>query len=346
MPAHLLVAGLDARSLLLEAPLLQRERHVVEERPSARDLMEDIPRTGARLVVLGPRLPDLGLPELSARIRASRPRARSRSWRCCPRTSRQDAETAALEAGANAVAAAAARPRDELETWLAKLLIVPRRVEARIPVQGHVVGTPRTGEAVPLLRPHPQPERATACCWPARCALPFTPDLDLEFNMPGVIARLQALGRVVREAGEVEWPYLGYGVEFLFVPPDSQEALAMLVSGRLPRRPRPRPTRAGHPLHASAARTGSTRSSSPSSTSRRGRRRSAARRASSWRPGPGPARSTWSRAARARACCARRRPSSRAIRIRARTPDDNSPQSTEGAEGAGSPRSSRLALAA
>ena len=41
---------------------------------------------------------------------------------------------------------------------------------------------------------------------------------------------LRALGRVVRDAPEVAWPYLGYGVEFLFVPPDSLEAIAgMLV---------------------------------------------------------------------------------------------------------------------
>src|SRR4029078_3180604 len=34
VPSLLLVAGLDARSLALEAPLLQRERHVIEERAS------------------------------------------------------------------------------------------------------------------------------------------------------------------------------------------------------------------------------------------------------------------------------------------------------------------------
>jgi hypothetical protein len=35
---------------------------------------------------------------------------------------------------------------------------------------------------------------------------------------------------VVREAGEVAWPYLGYGLEFLFVPPDSLAAIDALVS--------------------------------------------------------------------------------------------------------------------
>ena len=59
MPSCLLVAGLDARSLALEAPLLQRERHVIEERATARELLQDIAPAGARLVVLGPRLPDV-----------------------------------------------------------------------------------------------------------------------------------------------------------------------------------------------------------------------------------------------------------------------------------------------
>ena len=35
----------------------------------------------------------------------------------------------------------------QLEGWLAKLLVVPRRVDARVPVQGQVVGTPRAARA-------------------------------------------------------------------------------------------------------------------------------------------------------------------------------------------------------
>ena len=35
---------------------------------------------------------------------------------------------------------------------------------------------------------------------------------------------------MVRDAGEVGWPYLGYGVEFLFVPPESQLAIEMMVA--------------------------------------------------------------------------------------------------------------------
>jgi hypothetical protein len=39
---------------------------------------------------------------------------------------------------------------------------------------------------------------------------------------------------VIREAKEVAWPYLGYGVEFVFLPPDSLEGLVSLVARHLP----------------------------------------------------------------------------------------------------------------
>src|ERR1043165_10295792 len=71
MPSSLLVAGLDARSLLLEAPVLQRDKHHVEERSHARDLLREIVPMGARLVVLGTELPDLSLPDAVRRIRHS-----------------------------------------------------------------------------------------------------------------------------------------------------------------------------------------------------------------------------------------------------------------------------------
>ena len=43
---------------------------------------------------------------------------------------------------------------------------------------------------------------------------------------------MRAIGRVVREAHEVAWPYLGYGVEFVFVPPDSLEGARKLLVAR------------------------------------------------------------------------------------------------------------------
>jgi PilZ domain len=61
------------------------------------------------------------------------------------------------------------------------------------------------------------------------------PDLELVFDLPGGAPGLQALGRVVRQAGEVGWPYIGYGVEFLYLPALSFDAIVELVSrGGLP----------------------------------------------------------------------------------------------------------------
>jgi hypothetical protein len=52
---------------------------------------------------------------------------------------------------------------------------------------------------------------------------------------------VRAIGRVVREAKDIAWPYLGYGVEFVFVPPDSLEGLVGLVTSHLPPPPLPPP---------------------------------------------------------------------------------------------------------
>lgn len=237
MPSCLLVAGLDARSLALEAPLLQRERHVIEERATARELLQDIAPAAASLVVLGPRLPDLGLEETIRRIRSS-PAIRQVSVLALL-TAEEPAgvESQVLIAGANAVLR---RPleREQLEGWLAKLLVVARRVQMRIPVQGQVVGTPRGPEAVHFYGlTRNLSVNGMLLASPVR--LPSTPDLDLEFMIPGLAPRLQALGRVVREAPEVEWPYLGYGVEFMFVPPETQEALSVLVTDKAERAVKP-----------------------------------------------------------------------------------------------------------
>src|SRR5262249_33807765 len=69
MAALILVAGLDSRSLFLEAPVLMRDRGMLEEKPSARELLDSLARQGGRLVILGTRLPDVGIQEAVRRIR-------------------------------------------------------------------------------------------------------------------------------------------------------------------------------------------------------------------------------------------------------------------------------------
>jgi CheY-like chemotaxis protein len=226
MPSRLLVAGLDARSLLLAAPVLQRDHHVVREKGSAAELLAELAGQGAQMVVLGSRLPDLGVPETIRLIRASEATREVSVLALFAADEPEESAEEASRAGANAVLR---RPLDErlLEDWLAKLLAVARRVEARVAVQGQVVGTPLSASGVHFFGlTRNLSSRGMLLASPVR--LPESPDLELQFSLPETSA-LRALGRVVREAGEVPWPYLGYGVEFLFVPPDSQAAIDRLV---------------------------------------------------------------------------------------------------------------------
>jgi CheY-like chemotaxis protein len=230
----LIVAGLDARSLLLEAPVLQREGHMVLEVETGRGIVEEIVRSGARLVVLGPRLPDLDLPEAVRRVRASALARHVSILGLLPSGESPQAEAAATAAGANAVMR---RPLDpaQLEAWIAKLIAVARRVETRVPVQGRVVGTPRDREDAHFYGLS-RNLSVTGMLLASPVRLTEGPDLELVFDLPGAAPGLQALGRVVRPAGEVGWPYIGYGVEFLYLPALSFDAIVDLVArgGLLP----------------------------------------------------------------------------------------------------------------
>jgi CheY-like chemotaxis protein len=228
MAASVLVAGLDGRSLALEAPVLQRERHAILEVESGRALVEEIVRHDARLLVLGPRMPDLDLPEAIRRVRASALARHVSILALLPAGEPPSLETEATTAGANAVMR---RPLDpaQLEAWIAKLIAVARRVETRVPVQGRVVGTPRDREDAHFYGLS-RNLSVTGMLLASPVRLAEGPDLELVFDLPGGAPGLQALGRVVRQAVEVGWPYVGYGVEFLYLPALSFEAIVDLVA--------------------------------------------------------------------------------------------------------------------
>jgi hypothetical protein len=97
-------------------------------------------------------------------------------------------------------------------------------VLARVPVQGHVIGRPqveKTGRFFGLT----QNLSINGMLLASPIQLESERDVELEFGLPESRLALRALGRVVREASEVSWPYLGYGVEFLFVPEDTRDQL-------------------------------------------------------------------------------------------------------------------------
>jgi hypothetical protein len=155
-----------------------------------------------------------------------------------------------LGAGANA---ALRRPLDRfvLESWLAKLLDVPQRVQTRVPVHVQVVGTPRSapnGHFYGLTR--------NVSVHGMLLASPVkidNDDLDLEIDLPEPEGRVRVLGRVVREAPDVGWPYIGYGIEFLFLPEGGQQAIERMVEREDPPEA-PRPLWAPNAVHSTVRR--------------------------------------------------------------------------------------------
>lgn len=222
-PASVLVAGLDLQ-VLPAAAVLRREEHPVEELSGARALLARLMRDEARLLLLGPGLSEPGLGETIRRIRSAPTLRRVSILAILPEGS--SSASALLRAGANAVLQQPLDP-ERYETWVTRLLSVSRRVELRVSVEGEVLATPREADGrhfSGLTRNLSQSGLLLAS--PLRLAAGAGTDLDLSLSLGGSVPRFHALGRVVRDAPEVAWPYLGYGVEFLFVPPESQSALS------------------------------------------------------------------------------------------------------------------------
>jgi CheY-like chemotaxis protein len=226
--AAVLVAGLDSRGLLLEAPLLQREGCAVEQRSSAREVLRELGAGDTRLVVLGSLIEDYTLPDTVRRIRASSALRAVSILALIPTSEPHTLDREVAEAGANATLR---RPLDraQLESWLAKLLTVARRVEVRIPVDGQVVGSARrapTGHFYGVARN--LSVHGLLLASPLR--LTFGLDLELDLRLADTHAPLKLLGRVVREAADVRWPYLGYGIEFLWTDGGIQAAIEKIVN--------------------------------------------------------------------------------------------------------------------
>ena len=234
MAGRILAAGIDARELRLEVRFLQRAPDLVLEAASARELYDALARDGVSLVVVGPKLPDATLGEAIRRVRESAAGRRVSILAMIPAAEPEGAEGAALAAGANA---ALRRPLDRfvLESWVSKLLEVPSRVRARIPVHVQVVGSQRGTEGEHFyglsrnLSVH-----GMLLASPVRID---AEDLDLEIDLPESEGRVRVLGRIAREAPEVGWPYVGYGIEFLFLPETAQRVIDRLVRREAPHEP-------------------------------------------------------------------------------------------------------------
>jgi CheY-like chemotaxis protein len=250
MDGAILASGLDIRELRLEVRFLKRDPGLVQDAPSAEELFDALARGPARLVVLGTKVPDLPLEELIERIRKEPESEHVSILVLIPASEPMRIEGLVLEAGANAVLR---RPLDRfvLESWLAKLLDVPQRVQTRVPVHVQVVGTPRSapnGHFYGLTR--------NVSVHGMLLASPVkidNDDLDLEIDLPEPEGRVRVLGRVVREAPDVGWPYIGYGIEFLFLPEGGQRAIERMVERENPPEA-PRPLWAPDAVHSTVRR--------------------------------------------------------------------------------------------
>jgi CheY-like chemotaxis protein len=234
MPSRIVAAGIDGRELLVEVRFLEREPGLVRESLSAGEVLDLVSRDEVDLVVLGPRLPDLPLVEAVRRIREEPAGRRVSVLAVIPADEAPAAEGEALAAGANA---ALRRPLDRfvLESWVAKLVDIPRRVRVRIPVHVQVVGSQKSspGEHFYGLSRNLS-VHGMLLASPVRIA---AGDVDLEIDLPEPEGRVRVLGRIAREAPEVGWPYLGYGIEFLFLPEAGQRAIERLIRRQSPREP-------------------------------------------------------------------------------------------------------------
>ena len=226
MEGRILVAGLDGRELRLEVRFLQRVPERVQDVVSGRELFDAVAKDGASLVVLGPRLPDLPMVEAIRRLREEEAGPRTSILAVVPACDPVGTEAVVLGAGANA---ALRRPLERfvLESGVAKRLDVPRRVLARIPVHVQVVGCRRRapGEHFYGLSRNLS-VHGMLLASPVRIE---AEDLDLEIDLPEPEGRVRVLGRIAREAPEVGWPYVGYGIEFLFLPESGQRAIDRMV---------------------------------------------------------------------------------------------------------------------
>jgi CheY-like chemotaxis protein len=246
MPGRILTAGVDARELRLEVRFLQRAPDLLQEAATESELFEALARDSYSLVVLGSLPPELKLADTIRRIRESAGSRRVSILAMVSEADAPDAEGVVLGAGANA---ALRRPLDRfvLESWVSKLVDVPNRVRARIPVHVQVVGSRHRGESEHFyglsrnLSVH-----GMLLASPVRIE---AEDLDLEIDLPESDGRVRVLGRVARQAPEVGWPYFGYGIEFLFLPETAQRVIDRLVRREAPQEP-PRSLWTANAIHS------------------------------------------------------------------------------------------------
>ena len=186
-------------------------------------------------MVLGPRLPDVPLVETIQKIREGSASRRVSILVMIPASEPPGTEGVVLGAGANA---ALRRPLDRfvLESWVSKLVDVPNRVLARIPVHVQVVGSRHgaPGEHFYGLSRNLS-VHGMLLASPVRIEAAGPRPGDRPAGGRG--ARARAGARRARGARGRAGRTSGYGIEFLFLPEAAQRVIDRMVRREAPREP-------------------------------------------------------------------------------------------------------------
>ena len=214
------------RSLVPAAQtVLEREHVAIVAAATAEAVLADIREAKPKLLIVGPDLPDLSIPDLCRRIR-SEPEIRGVSILVVVSLVERERASQAIEAGANAVLF---RPLEaaEFDRQVGALLTVPTRKELRVLVQLRVeeskegfffLGHTRNLSVSGMLLETDHPlERGTA--------------MGLRFFLPGRPNEMTAVAEVVRER-KGQFGLRQYGLRFRKLGEADKIAIAEYVARR------------------------------------------------------------------------------------------------------------------
>jgi hypothetical protein len=216
-----LLAGLDPGRLPWELSRLGPSFDILQGRAAAHAVLDRLRTEAARVAVLGQWLPDLTLRETIRRIRTD---SDLRGVSVVAITAEGDAPVP----GANVVLPLSA-DGTTVEGWVGKLRSVPPRVKVSAQVRGRTVA-------------HKQPFFGFMRNISTSGMRVFSPDeiaagaeLDLWLELASDDAA-PAIARVVRcEAGIPPLKH-AYGMEFVYLPPATEDAVARTIAGGRPSR--------------------------------------------------------------------------------------------------------------
>jgi hypothetical protein len=217
------LAGFNPARVPWSLKVLGAPLYVLEGRAAGHALLERLSHAPGGLAVVGPWIPDFSQREAVRRIRATPETRRVSVLALVP-------EDPPEIPGANAVLPLAS-DGTVLASWVSKLREVAPRVKLASRVRGRTVDQHQPFAGVT------RNISESGMRVVSGDALRDGIELDLWLELPSG-ASVPVLGRVVRSDNGTGAPNHGYGVEFLYVPPATHEALAGVIAGDLSQRPR------------------------------------------------------------------------------------------------------------